>query len=419
VGKPEDYERLVKSFVLPAVRAVIEAEAQATRAHITAEHEATRQVVVAEASKVGAQVLDQLKSMQEGRGKKRTGGEALEAGAAPSQKRAKVEVVEKGLEELNQSSFVRFGLAMAWDTVQRICPDKLTGGNPHLEHLPPRVQQRFTDLRRCSFSWCTDRTSLMLAQKLLAEGDSARALRLTVISQMMACGEGFQALASKRAIHQTDAEHLELGVKAAAGRAKTLMKGPLQRGSLAWVGKGPFLEQCAAKLAALNAEGAFETCALALDKEGVDCLEQLQRKVEEGGLGLPPFKALCVGRVLHQYSQKHNKQLAGVPASCCFLGSGAVDSYKLLRAGQPDDCGKGGKVVPGLGELAAACTKAAQELDGALAECVAELGLPFTVQTWEHLLCEARKVFGSNTKERANLKEGLPELWLAAQAFFQ
>jgi hypothetical protein len=75
--------------------------------------------------------------------------------------------------------------------------------------------------------------------------------------------------------------------------------------------------------------------------------------------------------------------------------------------------------VPALGQSAAQWTadfkKAFPEVFGALE--VAKLQP--TVQGWEHLLCECRKVFGVGGDNASERQDGLEELWRAAKALYE
>ena len=79
---------------------------------------------------------------------------------------------EEELQDLDLASFIRFAAAMGCDIMQHLglLPE---GENLALSELPERVRDRFTSQLRCSFTWCADRTSMLLAaddERLLGLG---------------------------------------------------------------------------------------------------------------------------------------------------------------------------------------------------------------------------------------------------------
>jgi hypothetical protein len=75
--------------------------------------------------------------------------------------------------------------------------------------------------------------------------------------------------------------------------------------------------------------------------------------------------------------------------------------------------------APELAHAADAWTTALEQAFPAVFEALQKANLSPTVQTWGHLLCEARKVFGSRNNQATKRKGGLGELWKEAKSVFQ
>ena len=84
-------------------------------------------------------------------------------------------------EELTLESYADFFWAMHVEVRVRA---GLMVDNPYVDRLPPRARERFSSVRRCTWSWLTDATSLALAARLkTARGVDA--LRAIVLSQVV------------------------------------------------------------------------------------------------------------------------------------------------------------------------------------------------------------------------------------------
>ena len=348
--------------------------------------------------------------------------EAPEPAAPAPAKRAKAAKVEPGFDELSTSTFIDFSLAMAYETLQRIGKmQPADGANPFMEKLPERVQGRFKGVQRCSYTWATDRTSLALAAGLLAEPDESKALRMIVVAQCLVTDAAdFSSMAGVvnslthgpiRKMETQNADGLLQHLQKVAGRRKSLMNPGLQTGMLSAIGASApgsvVLQQTAIYLAGLNQSNAFTHCIEELRKPETDAVTQLQKPTAEKGLELPAFRAQCVARFLHFYTKG---ELGASPTSC-FVGDGAQEALNHL-------CKLGG--VEGLADAAASWDKLFQEADSAgVLDALKPLNLQPTPQTWEHLLCEARKVFGKAARaKRGKAREGLLELFEKAASFF-
>jgi hypothetical protein len=299
--------------------------------------------------------------------------------------------------ELTQDSFVTFVLAMMHHDLARA--GKMEGPNTFLAKLAPRVQERFEKVRRCTFSWMTDSTSLALAAKLRAQAnpfDLAEGLRLMVLAQVVTTSQkDFDALADK--VRGADEEQIRRSMQEVAGKRKSLISNSLRTGSMKALGlqeKGSkYLVKAPEYIASL--EAAIKPCLEKMQKKpAATAAAQMQLPMCEGGLNLPGFRAHCVGRFLWF----HSHGTLGTSPDSCFVGSGAEQA--LNRLCPPTGTRKKKDERKRLEEALAAAvpiwTKLALAADDVgVIDLLDKLGLrPTSAQTWEHLLCEARKVFG-------------------------
>jgi hypothetical protein len=200
-----------------------------------------------------------------------------------------------------------------------------------------------------------------------------------------------------------------------AAKGKSMVNSSLRPGNLAALGLKPGtkdlgeLEQAAKMLASLNQEEAFKTCAEEL-KTAESAMEVLQRV-----LGVPRFRAHCMARFWWFHTSCRGAQRVGTSPNSTFLGDGAVEAFNQLSGCSA----KGMTEVPALAHSARAWTTALEQAYPAIFKALQEANLLPTVQTWEHLLCEARKVFGSRNNKAKKRRGGLDELWNAAKSFFQ
>jgi hypothetical protein len=296
--------------------------------------------------------------------------------------------------ELTAESFAAFYLAMAAEVCVRA---ERAESNDHLEQLPPRARARFSSVRRCTWSWMTDSTSLALAGRLQTL-QGASALRAIVLAQVAFTSpegfadlcdatEGLDAAAVLRLIE--DHQRREAAKAQRQPRRSTISKS-LQTGSLSRLPPGRTMnDKVAAFVAMLNetVDSAWER--IAAGERAVDVLTDALR--------LPDFRAHCVARWLW-LTTRH-----GESPESLGLGSGARDALQRLAGGAAEDDFR--RVLP---ELRAAVKQA--DVSGLLPQ-LRRLGLrPDDAQTYEHLLCEAGKVFGTGRRDgrgapRAGYKE--------------
>ncbi len=86
-------------------------------------------------------------------------------------------------EELTFESYADFFWAMHVEVRVRA---GLMVDNPYVDKLPPLARERFSSVRRCTWSWLTDATSLALAARLkTARGVDA--LRANLHSERVFC----------------------------------------------------------------------------------------------------------------------------------------------------------------------------------------------------------------------------------------
>ena len=213
-------------------------------------------------------------------------------------------------------------------------------------------------------------------------------------------------------MESTDADKLLGFMKEIAGSKQSLVNSSIRTGNATALGlkKGAKeLEEGAKMLAKLNQEETFQTCAEEL-KTGQSAMEVLQRV-----LGVPRFRAHCMARFWWFHTSCRGAQQRGTSPNSTFLGDGAVEAFNQLSGCSA----KGMTEVPALAHSARAWTTALEQAYPAIFKALQEANLLPTVQTWEHLLCEARKVFGSRNTKASKRRGGLVELWEAAKSFFQ
>lgn len=307
-------------------------------------------------------------------------------------------------EELTEESFAVFYLAMAAEVLVRA---GRLASNDYLEQLPPRARARFSAVRRCTWSWLTDSTSLALAGRLVNLRGS-KALRAIVLAQVAftspeafaALCDGTDDLDDVAAVKKVIVEHQECdaAVRGRPARRSTISRG-LQTGSLSRLPPGPTMnDKVAAFVVKLNGAVDASWARVVAGESPGDVL------CDPSGLHLPGFRALCCARWL--WISANGK--CGESPDSLGLGDGARDALQKLADGASE--GDFGRALP---RLRAAVEKA--DTCGIL-PLLRRLGLlPDEAQTYEHLLCEAGKVFGEGRREgRGAPRPGYKEAFDAA-----
>lgn len=259
---------------------------------------------------------------------------------------------------------------------------------------------------------------MVQAAVLRYETSDEGALRSLFVGQFLATdSEAFKFLAAQeggqRRMESKDADKLLDFMKRSVS-GKSMVNNSLRPGNLAALGLKPGtkdlgeLEQAAKMLARLNQEESFKTCADAL--KTCESAMEVMHKV----LGVPRFRAHCMARFWWFHTCFRAKPV-GTPPNSTFLGDGAVEAFNQLSGCSA----KGMTEVPALAHCAQAWTTALEQAYPAIFQALQKANLLPTVQTWEHLLCEARKVFGSRNNKATKRKGGLAELWREAKTFFQ
>ena len=321
---------------------------------------------------------------------------------------------KRGLtDELDEGSFADFYLAMAQEFLERV--DGARDGR-YEARLPLQAAARFRTARRCSFTWITDRTTLA-ALALLHEGREvvgAPALRLLVLAQLVftdaavlealgpaaVSGELADAAARLRDFFDEEAKESRRPPR------RSPISKSLQTGALGCLGrgKGSIIDTVARYVeTTLDEEACLR--AYAELRAGVASAEDSLRL----SLGLPRFRAHCVARLLWL----HSAGALGASPDSARLGPGAVDA--LLRlTGESSEAG----FAAALPRWRAAVL-ARDETD--VVPRLEALNLfPLAAQTFEHLLCEAGKVFGLSPRpKRGPERPGYAELWTRARRFLE
>ena len=314
-------------------------------------------------------------------------------------------------EELTVGSFPTFFLAMASEVGVR------TGGatcNGPAQQLPQRARDRFHTKRRCTFSWMTDRTSLALAARLRTLR-AAEALRAIILGQtVFTRTEAFEALSDATkgldaaSVKKLVEEHqlCEASQHRRPARKSTISPA-LQSGSLGRLPPGPtgrsVNDRVAAFVAKLNLSVDAAWSRIAAGENAVDVL------VDRGVVHLPKFRAQCVARWLWLLSRGAH----GEPPDSLGLGDGARDALLKLAGGDTEDDFR--RLLPKL----RAAVRAADV--GRVRRQLRRLGLyPDAAQTYEHLLREAGKVFGTGRRNGRGIpRPGYEEAFEAALPFYQ
>lgn len=321
-------------------------------------------------------------------------------------------------EELTEESFAVFYLAMGAEVLERA---GWINENPFVAQLPPGARERFSSVRRCSFSWLTDSTSLALASRLWRDRDidkhiqdglasrsrGSNRLRAAILSQVaFTSPEAFADLCDASAgcdaatvdklivAHQMkEARRLD-----AQPRKSTVSHG-LQTGILSRMPGQGMNDRVATFVAKVN---ELVPDAWARIEAGEDARQVL---VDPDGLHLPNFRALCVARWLWVATAG---ALGESPASTS-LGDGALDALRRLSGGAEEADFL--RVLPKL----RAAVEAADGPYGLLPTLRCAGLLPDAPQTYEHLLCEAGKVFGAGRRhQRGALRPGYSEAFAEA-----
>jgi hypothetical protein len=198
---------------------------------------------------------------------------------------------------------------------------------------------------------------------------------------------------------------------------KTTISQPLQQGSLSMLGGGEAVPNIAARVADLNKKAAAVWQEISKGRH--DAAEVLQDK-----LGLAPFRAHCVARWIYAYTRGRYGGDNG-PDSL-HLGKGAVDALARLDADAASSTKEAPEIrfkrlLPKLrGAVEAAAKKAgAEDVLNKLAALP-----PFyhaRAQCFEHLLCEAGKVFAARGggEHRGSPKPGYKDAYDAARFFWE
>ena len=307
-------------------------------------------------------------------------------------------------DELTEESFAAFYLAMAAEVLVRA--GRLES-NEHVAQLPPGARARFSSKRRCTWSWMTDRTSLALAGRLKALR-GARALRAIVLAQAaFTSPEAFadlcdatEGLDDEAAVKKLIVEHQEReAAKNQRPQRKSTISQGLQTGIVSRLPPGPTMnDKVAAFVVKLNKKADSAWARIVAGENPVGVL------VDPAGVHLPDFRAHCVARWLWVLT----RGTCGESLESLGLGDGALDALQKLIGGTSEE-----DFARALPRLRAAVQAAdARDLLGRLRR----LGLlPDAAQTYEHLLCEAGKVFGKGRRTgRGAPRPGYKEAFDAA-----
>ena len=324
---------------------------------------------------------------------------------------------KRGLDdELDEDAFADFYLAMAQEFLERSGEAAPDGGR-YEARLPPKARARFRAVRRCSFSWLTDRTTLTFAALLAEERVGVVPLRLAVLAQLVFTDAAvLEALGPAAA--EEDVSDGRVVARAlrdffaaealATGRPprRSPISRSLQTGALCCLGRsrGCIVDKAAAFVERLGPTSLRAYARIA--KDGDAAAAVLQEELQ-----LPAFRAHCVARLLWV----HSAGAHGASPDSHYLGVGALDALRRLVGDDAASLELGFRAA--LPRWRAAVLR--RDDSGVVSRLEALGLLPFAAQTFEHLLCEAGKVFGLGPRPRRGAaRPGYAPLWARARRFF-
>jgi hypothetical protein len=255
-----------------------------------------------------------------------------------------------------------------------------------LEQLPSHAAERFTQSVRCTFSWLSDSTTLAIIGHKHFLGGGPLMLRIIFIGQVLVTSP--TTLSCLDDLRDQPANVIEERLKEVHTTRKSCISKGLQTGVVSW------LRKCAGVEAGETKE-IYELIAKAMvlfDRElprlwdeicaGRDAMSVLAEK-GDGKLGLPSFRSHCVARLLYMGSGG----LHGTSPDSFHVGYFAAPSLYALEK-EVSHCDSL------LQRLLPSFQRKLVELDSRnvrarLGEMYVEAG---AAQTWEHMLCESRKL---------------------------
>jgi hypothetical protein len=388
-------------------------------------------------------------------GKRRRVGKSQTAAVAgkcqnESARKAATKEATGELLNLDQNTFFRFYVALGLEFLirtGRAAPELLVN---LLKTLPSTAADRFRTVRRCTFSWLTDRTTLAAiaansAQESRRHG--AEALRTAVLSQCVLTSSELLTSLDAPVLRKVSAERLaqvlrrkldeearrsERGSLAGKTARRSPISPGLQTGVLSCLGRdrGGIVDKVSRFVEDLN-ERYRDIWKLIDSGEDVVRVLRLSRE-QGGGLRLPRFRAHCVSRLLWIMTAGER----GTSPSSTLVGPGAHAALDILI---PATAG-GNEVSPParltelthrLREFYDSCRSRSESEAGdgeerdesepaqfarlfvAVVDRLEHSRLhPLSCQTVEHILCEARKVFGTSRRpRRGEAKAGYRELF--------
>jgi hypothetical protein len=291
-------------------------------------------------------------------------------------------------------TFAVFFLAMATELLVRIGFAAEENLERLLFMLPPHVADRFVGKQRCTFSWMTDSTTLSaLGSDSFRKGGS-ELFRKAFLAQCVLNFPEILSCLDDPCSRGAPVEVLESIIRKALesklpGRRSTVSSS-LQTGMLSMCREGDMVHRVAWITARFDAL-LPEMWGRILAGEDVDVV--LMTPQAQGGLGTPRFRAHCVARLMWIGT---GGRLGSSP-NALVVGDGAAAALRTLT-------GISGSVDLGdvLGCNAPIWTAVIKKFD--VAKVVEQLEVlklhPLSLQSFEHLLCEARKCF--STEPRGN-----------------
>jgi len=285
---------------------------------------------------------------------------------------------------------------MGWKLINRLAPSDQAYTNmlSFLRILPAVVAKNVEFGKHCNVTPLADRVSLMMLAALGDEDWDAHVLWALVVSTCFIHNSTAlkELLANWAQCPKTSAGRAESLRKALATLGNT--KSPLSQGLLTGtlgmlqVKKGMVIKTQIVQWVADHEElGHFQLCAMSIARCPAFAKHELQK-----WLGLAQFRAEVCTRLLGLW----------FPVNCMAsanIGFGAAECFHIL----------GGNLV-GLHHALVNDPKLKEVLEG-----LAMLGLPWTLQCTEHMLCELRKVCSDKKLKLYVERPGFQVLFAQAQ----
>ena len=331
---------------------------------------------------------------------------------------------KKLIPALTQDAFLALWMAMATEVLVKAGEMTQEALDEEVEKLPPEARTGFKEKRRCSFSFMTDRTSLALfASKPFSSGGQLM-LRACFLTQLFLHGPDLSGCLDDVFLHSYDDVKRALG-ETLGDLKKSPVTAQMQTGLLSmfrqywsFYGHEPntalgvsVIESIARVVWHFDAHLSRLWTRLL---QGADLFKELVRPLAAGGFGVADFKAQLVCRMTFVGSCG---RFGADSATSCVVGPGAAAAIHTMTGSgfeQRD-------LAVALSQKVPEWTVQLQARDSnGVGRRLAELGLaPYSAQTYQHLCCEARKIFCPGQRAAYHRRPGYQKLFWRAMRGLQ